>query len=122
MPAPSKYRNIHRLNINIEKDMLNEFRDLCWEERKSLSDKINELIVETVEKKVVGSQNPLNISYGIQEEKPSVSQCDIRHWLPRHDAIAMARRMNLSANDYEHLSQTFEIIARKVKTGYLHKD
>lgn len=69
MPAPNKYRNIHRLNVNIEKDMLNEFRDLCWSEKKTLSDKINELIVETVEKKALGERNPIDVQYGIPEKK-----------------------------------------------------
>lgn len=120
MPAPSKYRNIHRLNINIERDMFNDFKDLCWDERKSISDKINELILETVEKKAFGDQTPIKISYNRPQQKASpMSQSDIRLWLPRNEALLMAKRYPLDAIQWQHLSQTFSIIARKVQTGYL---
>ena len=74
MVATTKYRNIHRFNVNIEKDRFNDFKDLCWEERKSISDKINELIIETVEKKALGDQTPINVSYGKEQEKPLQQQ------------------------------------------------
>lgn len=64
MPAPKKYRNTTPFLFNAEVDRFNEFKDLCHRERKSTAQKLNELIVQTIETDGIGKDNPLRISYG----------------------------------------------------------
>jgi hypothetical protein len=73
MPAANKYRNGRRVNLYVENDMLNDFKDICWSERKTLTDKINELIIETVEKKAKGDHTPIKVSYARKENKSSTA-------------------------------------------------
>ena len=118
MAPPTKYRRgIHRVLFNMERDMHKEFQELCWSERKTVSEKLNELIMEVIEKKALGDQTPINISYGKEQDKPS--QSDIRQWLPREDAIRMAAAVSMDSKQWRHLGETCQIIARKIDTGYL---
>lgn len=71
MPAPKKYRNTTPFLFNPELDRFNEFKDLCHRERKSVAEKLNELIVHAVERDGIGENNPLGITYGppVQQQK-----------------------------------------------------
>jgi hypothetical protein len=114
-----EYRDRIIKTLNFEQQIYKEFEQLCQEENVYPSQKLQELMLETLQKKVVG-QNPLNVLYGIEAKKPSsVEQSDIRLWLPRNDAIKMAKHVRMDERQWLHLSETCRIIARKVQTGYL---
>ena len=65
-----EYRDRIIKTLNFEQQIFKEFEQLCKEERVYPSQKLQELMIGELEKKVVGSQNPLNVSYGNQKEKP----------------------------------------------------
>lgn len=79
-------------------------------------------MIEELQKKVVGCQNPLNVSYRKQEEKPSYSQSDLRLWINKKEALHNARRQRYSSEELKYIIENLQIIHRKVETGYLHKD
>src|ERR671910_913128 len=86
MPAPKKYRNTTPFLFNPELDRFNEFKDLCHRERKSVAQKLNELIVQAIESDGIGKDNPLGISYGppVQQKIPNFSLEDptqVLDWL-----------------------------------------
>ena len=64
MPAAKKYRNTTPFLFHPELDRFNEFKDICHRERKSVAQKLNELIIQTVERDGIGENNPLGITYG----------------------------------------------------------
>ncbi|HYZ60228.1 MAG TPA: hypothetical protein VE544_11280, partial [Nitrososphaeraceae archaeon] len=64
MPAPKKYRNTTPFLFNPELDRFNEFKEICHRERKSVAQKLNELIIQTIETDGIGESNPLGITYG----------------------------------------------------------
>lgn len=64
MPAPKKYRNTTPFLFNAELDRLNEFKAVCHKEKKSVQEKLNELIIQAVERAGIGENNPLGITYG----------------------------------------------------------
>jgi hypothetical protein len=64
LPAPKKYRNTTPFLFNPELDRFNEFKELCHREKKSISEKLNELIVQAIETDGIGEDNPLGIMYG----------------------------------------------------------
>ena len=49
MAPPKVYRSIKRFCINTDDNMFKEFEEICWHERKSATQKLNELIIQTVE-------------------------------------------------------------------------
>jgi hypothetical protein len=115
--------------------MFKEFEEICFQERKSVTQKLNELITKTVENNgIVGGEeiNSLNLPYGnggngkYQQQQQQRSQCDIRLWIPYNEALVMARRMvagnRLNADDCAHLAKTFQTIERKIRTGYLDRN
>lgn len=108
-----EYRNRTVFTSNAELDVLNEIKELCRKERKTLSEKINELFIEELEKKAVGETNPLGISYGRQEEKPSLGTLDA--WIRRTDAIQLIK--GVDADIAEHIGINMIIAARFKKTG-----
>lgn len=115
-----EYRTRTTITVNAELDILKDIKELCEKERKSLSEKINELMIGELEKKALGDYTPINVSYNKAEEKPL--QSDIRQWLDKKQAIIMARKSNLSLQEWHHLKDIICIIDRKVTTGYLHID
>jgi hypothetical protein len=64
LPAPKKYRNTTPFLFNAELDRFNEFKELCHKEKKSVQEKLNELIIQTIETDGIGKDNPLGITYG----------------------------------------------------------
>lgn len=63
--APLKrFRTKRLLTFNAELDIVKEFEEICHNERKSITEKLNELIVHTVERAGIGENNPLGITYG----------------------------------------------------------
>lgn len=63
-----EYRDRIIKTLNFEQQIYKEFEQLCQEEHIYPSQKLQELMIETLQKKVVG-QNPLNVSYGTPKEK-----------------------------------------------------
>lgn len=110
-----EYRTRTTITINAELDILKEIKDLCEKERKSLSEKINELFIGELEKKVVG-QNPLNISYDIQREKPSLGTLDA--WISRTEAIRLIKKID-DADTCEHIGKNLIVAARFKRTGII---
>lgn len=88
-----EYRSRTTITVNAEVDILKEIKELCEKERKSLSEKVNELFIGELEKKVKGSLNPLNVHYGIQEEKLSFGTLD--QWLTRDKALKAIRAVKV---------------------------
>lgn len=60
------YRQRGQMLISAEQNLIEEFQELCWKERKSMSVKFTELMQEELQKNEVGQSNPLNISYGLK--------------------------------------------------------
>jgi hypothetical protein len=87
-----EYHTRTTITVNAELDILKEIKELCEKERKSLSEKINELFIEELEKKVVGCKNPLNVSYNQQEEKPF--QSDLIAWFDHVDTVNEHQELN----------------------------
>lgn len=48
----------------MEADVFNEFEEICHKERKRIAEKLNELVVQTVETNGLCESNPLGITYG----------------------------------------------------------
>jgi hypothetical protein len=115
------YRTRVAKTLNFEEHIFSEFEELCKEENVYPSHKLQQLMIGELEKKVVGHQNPLNVSYRQEKEKLSQSE-DIRQWLPRDVAIKMAADVPMDAQQWRHLGETCQIIARKIDTGYLNKN
>jgi hypothetical protein len=69
-----EYRARTTITLNAELDILREIKELCEKERKSLSEKVNELFIGELEKKAVGEANPIKIPYGLDREKPSYNK------------------------------------------------
>lgn len=92
MPADRKWRHPVHKTLNFETDRYKEFQDLCWSERKSVSEKIDEMITETLEKKVMGSQNPINVSYGEEQEKPL--QLDLTQWIDHVEQVQEQKELS----------------------------
>lgn len=129
MPAPRRYRSIRRLALNVESDMLKEFEDLCWNERKSVTDKINELIEQTVRGNgkdalafALGNGN--GNGHTTKHQQPS--QYDIRLWIPYKNALEMVRdqvrKQRLDTKEQKLVGETLQIIGRKLTTGYLDRN
>jgi hypothetical protein len=81
MPAAKKFRNRLYVGFNFEADRIREFEEICWRERKSMSEKLNEMVEEQLEKNVAGLNNPIKISYG-ETNKDNHKDC-WRHNLDR---------------------------------------
>jgi hypothetical protein len=82
--ASKKYRHRLYVGFNFEQDRIKEFEDLCWRERKTMSDKLNEMISEQLEKNAVGLNNPIKISYG-ETNKDNHKDCwrnNLDQWIP----------------------------------------
>jgi hypothetical protein len=68
MVRPKTYHDRTSTSISFERQMLNEFLELCRTERKTFSEKVSEMIQEQLEKEknAIGSDsNPINICYNI---------------------------------------------------------
>ena|SRR5690242_5931090 len=99
MVRERRYKRSTSFLMNTDYDVLEDFRKLCSNERKDVSEKLNELIREELQKNVVGVGTPINIPYsndinqsgkkdysislcfdkflGIDEIKPMVNQIPI---------------------------------------------
>lgn len=76
-----------------EIDIVEEAEKLAKTDGKSLSQLILRLLKEEIsQKKVKGSPNPLNISYGIAEEKPL--QLNLEHWIDHVAQVQEHRELN----------------------------
>lgn len=87
-----EYRNRQPVTLSVEKDRWKDFEELCDKERKSVSLKIAEMLEEELEKKALGGQNPINISYGKQQEKPF--QSDLTAWFGHVDTVNEHQELN----------------------------
>lgn len=63
MVRPKTYHDRTSTSVSFEKQLLNEFNELCVKERKTLSEKIGELVQEQLEKNAVGISNPIGLRY-----------------------------------------------------------
>ncbi|HSX48667.1 MAG TPA: hypothetical protein VLE44_00215 [Candidatus Saccharimonadales bacterium] len=63
MVRPRTYHDRTSTSLSFEKQMLNEFLELCRTERKSISEKVTEMIQQELEKNVIGLNNPINVGY-----------------------------------------------------------
>jgi hypothetical protein len=107
-----EYHTRTTITVNAELDILKEIKELCEKERKSLSEKINELFIEELEKKVVGCKNPLNVSYNQQEEKPL--QTDLTQWI---DAVHYYKDNNVMLSHIEKIGTAVAATARSYLRG-----
>jgi len=126
-----QFHERRQIIISVEKDRWNEFVELCDKERKSQSLKIDEILINELQKNPLGEEvgpraSPLaNIEKYKKTNKRSShkeldpAQCDLRSWLPRDMAYKMAKTVNLDSNQWKHLGETFIQIAMKKRTGYL---
>lgn len=64
MVRPKTYHDRTSTSLSFEKQMLNEFMELCWRERKTVSEKVTEMMQQELQKNVMGLTNPIKISYG----------------------------------------------------------
>lgn len=99
------YRDRSQLFISAEKDILKEFQELCDKERKSVSLKLNEMMLEEVQKNPLGpvAGNPINIEFNNQSIKSSnVESLDYfiernaitsRHWHKFYDRVNDIQRL-----------------------------
>lgn len=127
-----QFRDRIQVLISVERDRWSEFVDQCDKERKSSSLKIDEMLVGELQKNPLGEEigprlSPLaNIERHQRTNKRfqlkaanDKDQSHISEWLPRTQAIKMAKTAGLSHSQWDHLGVTCHIIARKIKTGYL---
>lgn len=113
---------IGSFSYNIEEaEIIDECIKMAKEDGISFSEFIVSLLKEQTRKKIVGpSENPIGVLYNIYNvEKQKPLQSDLRDWLPRNEAIKKASKMPLDTKQWDHLAQTFHIIADKKRSGYL---
>jgi hypothetical protein len=134
VPAPKKYRNTTPFLFNAELDMLNELREVCRKENKSVQEKLNELIIHEVETAGIGENNPLGITYGpaVQQKITQFNAANpletldlfldnsvigLKQWQPAFAEIQDQERMN----KYVNLASTIHTAAKDrlsfLKTG-----
>jgi hypothetical protein len=121
LPTKMKRREYRRRiskYLNFEEQIFSEFEELCKDRNVYVSHYLQQLMIGELEKKVVG-QNPLNVPYRIQKEKPLSQQHDLTEWLPRDKALAMARRINMDEKQWHWLGETCHIIGNRKRDGYL---
>src|SRR5690242_15727052 len=63
MVRERRYKRRTSFLMNTDYDVLEDFRKLCSNERKDVSEKLNELTREELQKNVVGVATPINIPY-----------------------------------------------------------
>src|SRR5690242_4343037 len=64
MVRPKLYHDRTSTSLSLEKQMLADFLDLCHKERKTLTEKLNEMVQEELEKNAIGNEtNPIAIPY-----------------------------------------------------------
>ncbi len=135
MAPPKTFRAIKPVHFNAEFDRFKEFEEICSQERKTVTQKFNEFIIQTIERNSIAEndmpkENISCLGYtpkpvqqkinGIQQqEQQQLQQSDLRMWLPRTQAFKMARKVPMDAQQWIHLGETCRIIAEKIRTGYL---
>lgn len=111
--------------------MFKEFEEVCWRERKSVTQKLNELIEQTV--RVNGNiKDALAFALGNggngngKQQQGQPSQSDIRQWLVYKSSLEMVReqvrRQRLDTKEQKRVGETLQIIGRKLTTGYLDRN
>jgi hypothetical protein len=99
------YRDRGQLFISAEKDILKEFQELCDKERKSVSLKLNEMMMDELQKNPLGvaGNNPINVDFNNRSIKSSnVESLDYfiernaitsRHWHKFYDGVNDIHRL-----------------------------
>ena len=124
------YKVKQNIFINIEGNTKEALEDICYKERKTLTQKIQELIDVEIGKKAVALENPARIPYeqptldNIINNKPIIfafSRCstvsEAFHQLvdekPTEDEIKdMPRRMNVLSEALRHVKANPKLIAK----------
>jgi hypothetical protein len=67
MVRERRYKHRTSFLMNTDLEVLEDFRKLCSDERKDVSEKLNEMIREEIRKKVMGC-NPISVNYNMNDE------------------------------------------------------
>jgi hypothetical protein len=78
MARKRTYKQRIPLTINLESNLREEFEEIARKEGKSLSEKLQEVMLGEIQrKKAIGPENPIGISYNDIEDNKSL---DLNNW------------------------------------------
>ena len=81
MARPKEYRTRIAATLNFEMNVYEEFQDLCKKEEISVSKRLQDIMVEEIQKNALGSHNPIGVLYNLYNNKPNKScQSDLTQW------------------------------------------
>lgn len=120
MVRPRDYRERVVKTLNFEKNVYEEYEELCFKERISVSKKLQEFMSEQIQiqKNALGLNNPIGVgytSYNIQAKKRLGSTTTLDEWARRKNAIQLIKRID--ENMAENAAINIIIASRFKKTG-----